>query len=81
MSAKAKKPGIAAKNYLIAGPGDHPCGNNLYLVVTDGEGRNRSFRYQRDGIKKKMYAIRSLRVMMVRVPNFRHFSFRSRIAL
>jgi hypothetical protein len=54
MSAKAKKPGIAAKNYLIAGPGDHPCGNNLYLVVTDGEGRNRSFRYQRDGIKKKM---------------------------
>jgi Arm DNA-binding domain len=54
MSAKAEKPAITAKNYLIVGPGEHPCGNNLYLVVTDGGGRNWSFRYQRDGIKKKM---------------------------
>jgi integrase len=54
MSAKPEKPAITAKNYLAVGPGEYPCGNNLYLIVTDARGRNWSFRYQRSGIKKKM---------------------------
>lgn len=54
MSPHPEKPAITAKNYLIVGPGEYPCGNNLYLIVTDAGGRNWSFRYQRDGIKKKM---------------------------
>ena len=54
MSPAPEKQAITAKNYLTVGPGEHPCGNNLYLIVTDAGGRNWSFRYQRDGIKKKM---------------------------
>jgi len=54
MPAGPAKPAITAKNYLTIGPGEYPCGNNLYLVVTDAGGRNWSFRYQRNGIKKKM---------------------------
>jgi integrase len=54
MSPHPEKPAITAKNYLIVGPGEYRCGNNLYLIVTNAGGRNWSFRYQRDGIKKKM---------------------------
>jgi integrase len=54
VSTTPEKPAITAKNYLTVGPGDYPCGNNLYLIVADGGARNWSFRYQRDGIKKKM---------------------------
>jgi integrase len=54
MSPAPEKQAITAKNYLTIGPGEYPCGNNLYLAVTDAGGRNWSFRYQRGGIKKKM---------------------------
>jgi integrase len=48
------KPDITAKNYLTVAPGVYPCGNNLYLIVAPTGGRNWSFRYQRNGVVKKM---------------------------
>jgi Arm DNA-binding domain len=49
-----EKPEITAKNYLSVGSGEYPCGNNLYLIVTPTGGRRWAFRYQRNGIVKKM---------------------------
>jgi integrase len=54
MEFLTEKPEITAKNYLSAGPGEYPCGNNLYLIVTPSGGRRWAFRYQRNGIVKKM---------------------------
>jgi hypothetical protein len=34
MQLRTEKPNITAKNYLTVGPGEYPCGNNLYLIVT-----------------------------------------------
>ena len=48
------KAGINAKNYLTVGPGDYPCGDNLYLIVAPSGGRRWLFRYQREGIKNSM---------------------------
>ena len=48
------KIGINAKNYLTIGPGDYPCGDNLYLIVAPSGGRRWLFRYQRKGIKESM---------------------------
>jgi integrase len=54
MQLRAEKPNITAKNYLTVGPGEYPCGNNLYLIVTPSGGRRWAFRYQRNGVVKKM---------------------------
>lgn len=54
MQLRTEKPEITAKNYLAVGPGEYPCGNNLYLIVTPTGGRHRAFRYQRNGVVKKM---------------------------
>jgi hypothetical protein len=54
MEPKTEKPEITAKNYLIVGPGEYPCGNSLYLIVTPTGGRRWAFRYQRNGVVKKM---------------------------
>jgi len=57
MKIRAKrngKAGINAKNYLTVGPGDYPCGDNLYLIVAPSGGRRWLFRYQRKGIKDSM---------------------------
>jgi Arm DNA-binding domain len=54
MQLRTGKPEITAKNYLAVGPGEYPCGNNLYLIVTPSGGRRWAFRYQRNGIVKKM---------------------------
>jgi integrase len=54
MPTKPAKPDITAKNYLTVGPGEYPCGSNLYLIVSPTGGRHWTFRYQRDGIVKKM---------------------------
>jgi integrase len=48
------KIGINAKNYLTVGPGDYPCGDNLYLIVAPSGGRRWLFRYQRNAIKDSM---------------------------
>jgi hypothetical protein len=52
MELRTEKPEITAKNYLSVGPGEYPCGNNLYLIVTPSGGRRWAFRYQRNGIVK-----------------------------
>jgi hypothetical protein len=54
MELRTEKPEITAKNYLTVGPGEYPCGNNLYLIVTPTGGRRWAFRYQRNGVVKKM---------------------------
>jgi integrase len=54
MELRIARPEITAKNYLSVGPGEYPCGNNLYLIVTPSGGRRWAFRYQRNGIVKKM---------------------------
>jgi integrase len=54
MELRIERPEITAKNYLSVGPGEYPCGNNLYLIVTPSGGRRWTFRYQRNGIVKKM---------------------------
>jgi integrase len=54
MQILTEKPEITAKNYLSVGPGEYPCGNNLYLIVTPSGGRRWTFRYQRNGVVKKM---------------------------
>ena len=54
MQLRTEKPEITAKNYLAVRPGEYPCGNNLYLIVTPSGGRRWAFRYQRNGIVKKM---------------------------
>jgi Arm domain-containing DNA-binding protein/integrase-like protein len=54
MELRTEKPEITAKNYLSVGPGEYPCGNNLYLIITPSGGRRWAFRYQRNGIVKKM---------------------------
>ncbi len=54
MQLRTEKPNITAKNYLTVGPGEYPCGNNLYLIVTPSGGRRWAFRYQRNGGVKKM---------------------------
>jgi integrase len=54
MELRTEKPEITAKNYLLVGPGEYPCGNNLYLIVTPSGGRRWSFRYQRNGTVRKM---------------------------
>ncbi|MDU6802870.1 MAG: Arm DNA-binding domain-containing protein, partial [Bradyrhizobium sp.] len=54
MQFLTQRPEITAKNYLSVGPGEYPCGNNLYLIVTPSGGRRWAFRYQRNGIVKKM---------------------------
>ncbi|MES5482818.1 tyrosine-type recombinase/integrase [Bradyrhizobium sp. INPA03-11B] len=54
MQIPTETPEITAKNHLAVGPGEYPCGNNLYLVVTPSGGRRWAFRYQRNGIVKKM---------------------------
>jgi len=45
--ATPAKPGITLRNYLTVGPGEYPCGNNLYLIVSPSGGRRWTFRYQR----------------------------------
>jgi hypothetical protein len=52
--ATPARPDITLKNYLTVGPGEYPCGNNLYLIVSPSGGRRWTFRYQRAGIVKKM---------------------------
>ena len=52
--ATPAKPEITLRNYLTVGPGEYPCGNNLYLIVSPSGGRRWTFRYQRAGIVKKM---------------------------
>jgi integrase len=52
--ATPAKPDITLKNYLTVGPGEYPCGNNLYLIVSPSGGRRWTFRYQRAGVVKKM---------------------------
>src|SRR6266478_8892035 len=54
MQLRTEKPNVTAKNYLTVGPGEYPCGNNLYLIVTPSGGRRWAFRYQRNGVVKKM---------------------------
>ncbi len=54
MQIRIGKPEITAKIYLAVGPGEYPCGNNLYLIVTPSGGRRWAFRYQRNGIVKEM---------------------------
>jgi hypothetical protein len=54
MQLLTQKPEITVKNYLSVGPGEYPCGNNLSLIVTPSGGRRWAFRYQRNGIVKKM---------------------------
>src|SRR5258708_10482730 len=54
MQLRTEKPNITAKTYLTVGPGEYPCGNNLYLIVTPSGGRRWAFRYQRNGVVKKM---------------------------
>ena len=54
MEITTEKPAITAKNYLTVGPGEYPCGNNLYLIVAPTGGRRWSFRYQRNGIVKRL---------------------------
>src|SRR4030081_2685748 len=54
MELRIERPEITAKNYLTVGPGEYPCGNNLYLIVTPTGGRRWAFRYQRNGVVKKM---------------------------
>lgn len=54
MPLTTEKPDITAKNYLTVPPGDYPCGNNLYLIVSPTGGRRWLFRYQRGGIKDSM---------------------------
>jgi integrase len=54
MKLRTEKPNITAKNYLTVGPGEYACGNNLYLIVTTSGGRRWAFRYQRNGVVKKM---------------------------
>jgi integrase len=54
MTIVTEKPDITAKNYLTVGPGEYPCGSNLYLIVSPSGGRRWTFRYQRAGIVKKM---------------------------
>ena len=54
MELQTGKPEITAKNYLTVGPGEYPCGNNLYLIVTPSGGRRWTFRYRRIGVVKKM---------------------------
>jgi integrase len=49
-----RKIAINAKNYLSVGPGDYPCGDNLYLIVALSGGRRWLFRYQRKGVKDSM---------------------------
>jgi hypothetical protein len=53
MELRTEKPEITAKNYLSVGPGEYPCGYNLYLIVTPSGGRRWAFRYQRNGIVEK----------------------------
>jgi integrase len=50
----AKATTISMKNYLTVGPGDYPCGDNLYLIVSPTGGRRWLFRYQRNGVKGGM---------------------------
>ena len=50
MQLGTEKPNITAKNHLTVGPGEYPCGNNLYLIVTPSGGRRWAFRYQRNGV-------------------------------
>ena len=38
MEFLTEKPEITAKNYLSVRPGEYPCGNNLYLIVTPSGG-------------------------------------------
>jgi hypothetical protein len=54
MQLRTEKPNITAKNYLTVGPGEYPCGNNLYLIVTLSGGRRWAFRYRRNNVVKKM---------------------------
>jgi integrase len=54
MPLTTEKPDITPKNYLTVPPGDYPCGNNLYLIVSPTGGRRWLFRYQRGGIKDGM---------------------------
>ncbi len=54
MELQAGKPKINAKNYLSVGSGEYPCGNNLYLIITPSGGRRWAYRYQRNGVVKKM---------------------------
>jgi integrase len=54
MKITTERPDITAKNYLTVGPGEYPCGNNLYLIVAPTGGRRWSFRWQRNGVVKKM---------------------------
>jgi hypothetical protein len=59
MQLRTEKPEITAKNYPSVGPGEYPCGNNLYLVVTPSGGRRRAFRYQRNGVQRRRSELRS----------------------
>ncbi len=55
MATRKAKTTITAKNYLTVPPGEYPCGNNLYLIVSPtGHGRRWLFKYQRNGIKDAM---------------------------
>jgi integrase len=48
------KPVISTRNYLTVGPGEYPCGGNLYLIVAPSGGRRWLFKYQRGGLKRSM---------------------------
>jgi integrase len=50
----AKKPAISTKNYLAVPTGEYPCGNNLVLIVSAGEGRRWRFKYERNGVRQSM---------------------------
>jgi hypothetical protein len=54
MPLRPEKPEITAKNCLSSAPGEYPCGNNLHLIVTPSGGRRWAFRYQCNGVVKKM---------------------------
>src|SRR5258708_4139387 len=54
MQLRTEKPNITAKTYLTVGPGEYPCGNNLYLIVTPSGGRRWAFRYHGNGVATNM---------------------------
>ncbi|WP_063791845.1 tyrosine-type recombinase/integrase [Bradyrhizobium valentinum] len=54
LTGENAKTTITAKNYLTVPPGDYPCGDNLYLIVSPSGNRRWLFRYQRLGVKRRM---------------------------
>jgi integrase len=54
MGASNSRHSISTKNYLTVPAGEYPCGNNLYLIVTETGARRWLFRFQRNGVKDSM---------------------------